>query len=165
MTIARFDGARRKANRCAHVSARSVPAARSRYRKNQRSRYRGVGGPRAPLASARDPERAVVFIASPRRRWLLLLLLGDRSLGRLKSDLAVRAIAERLRHRGAAPAEGNSRPPCRVDLVASWDVQIHLTFHDIRPIRAGGDLHGLVRFSLTWSTDPLDIKTPGPLNR
>src|SRR6267142_2985540 len=54
----------------------------------------------------------------------LLLLLRHRSLGRLKSDLAVRAIAERLGHRSAAPAEGNSRLPGRVDLVASRIVQL-----------------------------------------
>src|SRR5206468_10946329 len=92
----------------------------------------------------------------------LLFLLGHRSLARLKSDLAVRAIAERLGHRSAAPAEGNSRLPGRVDLVASRVVQLHVTFHEIRPTRAGGDLHGHVDVSPSCLPAPRDRDSVTP---
>src|SRR5207247_10287057 len=72
----------------------------------------------------------------------LLLLLLDSGFGRLESNLAVRAIAVRLRDRPAAAAERHARTIGRVDLRAVDVEELDLALDDIRPIRSDRDLDG-----------------------
>src|SRR2546421_11586792 len=87
---------------------RSAFLLRVSARRAQRGRRRGGGGaPEKPAA------------AEPRHGLLLLLRHGR--LGRLEADLAVRAVAERLRDGAAAAAQRDARPTrARVDLRALY---------------------------------------------
>src|SRR5437762_1163741 len=72
-------------------------------------------------------------------------VVTDRDTGRsrgfcgLEPDLAVRAVAEGLLRRRAAPAERDARLARRVDLVAVDIGQLDLAFDQVRPVRPDGD--------------------------
>src|SRR5436190_17771773 len=73
---------------------------------------------------------------------LLLLLLRHGGLGRLKPDLAVGPVTERLGDGRAAPAQRDAWAPARVHARARWVVDLHVPFDQVRAVRTAGDLHG-----------------------